>query len=391
MISGREAVVLAGGFGTRLADVILDLPKPMAPVAGRPFLRFLLDQLADHTFSRVVIADGYRKECIEEYFGSMYRGMELVYSSEDTPLFTGGAVKQALNLCSAPWVYVFNGDTYLEVDFDKMDNFLSRDADSVTACLAVKEMCDFDRYGTLDIERVSGRITAFHEKKPCKKGFINAGVYLLKNGVLDDYPVKFSLETDYFEKVVDSGSLCAVEMTGCFIDIGIPEDYRFSQTLLAPLAKKWKLALFDRDGTINVDTGHLFEPEKLELIPETIELIREYNEKDDYKVVVVTNQAGIAKGMYTVEQMHDLHRHLDELLGRQNVHIDAYYYCPHHPDYTGSCECRKPRPGMIKKALFDFDADPDSCILYGDKDTDIAAARDAGVCGVQINHEKMGR
>lgn len=368
----REAIVLAGGFGTRLAHVVPDVCKPMAPVAGRPFLRFIMDQLAAG-FDRVVVADGYRREQIEGFFGSAYRGMAIEYSPEETPLLTGGAVKRALNSCQSDWVFVLNGDTWLDVDFEAMEAAAVDAPEGVSSVIAVKRMRDFERYGTVDVD-AGGSLTAFHEKRPCEEGLINAGVYLLRRGALNDMPEKFSLESDYFERVVGDGALRAVECSGGFIDIGVPEDYELAQTMLAPLAKSWKLAMFDRDGTINVDTGHLHEPDKLELIPSTVDIMRGYSDDPDFKVVVVTNQAGIAKGLYTEADMRRLHRYMEDELEKLGVHVDAWYFCPHHPDYTGPCECRKPAPGMLLNAIRDFDASSDNCVMYGDMPSDEQAA-----------------
>lgn len=374
----REAIVLAGGFGTRLAHVVPDVCKPMAPVAGRPFLRFIMDQLAAAGFDRAVVADGYRREQIEGFFGSAYRGMAIEYSPEVTPLLTGGAVRRALGRCESDWVFVLNGDTWLDVDFAAMEAVASDAPEDASAVIAVKRMHGFERYGTVDVD-ADGTLTAFHEKRPCEEGLINAGVYLLRRDALDNMPEKFSLESDYFERVVGDGSLRAAECAGGFIDIGVPEDYELAQTMLAPLAKSWKLAMFDRDGTINVDTGHLHEPEKLKLIPSTVDIMRGYSDDPDYKVVVVTNQAGIAKGLYTEADMRHLHRYMEDELDGLGVHVDAWYFCPHHPDYTGPCGCRKPAPGMLLAAMHDFDAKPSGCVMYGDMPTDRLAAKSAGI------------
>lgn len=374
----REAIVLAGGFGTRLAHVVPHVCKPMAPVAGRPFLRFIMDQVAANGVERAVVADGYRKEQIEGFFANAYRGMDIVYSPEDAPLFTGGAVKQALAKCKGDWVFVMNGDTWLDVDFGAMEAAAENASDSVKAIIAVKRMRNFERYGTVDVDG-EGVIAAFHEKRPCADGLINAGVYLLRRDALINMPRKFSLESDWFEGVVGAGRLRACECEGGFIDIGVPEDYERAQSILAPLARDWKLAMFDRDGTINVDTGHLFEPAKLELIPEMVEVMAHYAADPDYKVVVVTNQAGIAKGMYTEGDMHALHRFMEQELEKRGVCVDAWYFCPHHPDFTGLCRCRKPAPGMLLAAMRDFDAKPGDCVMYGDKPNDEAAAKAAGV------------
>lgn len=378
MARTREAIVLAGGFGTRLAHVVPDVCKPMAPVAGRPFLRYIMDQVDGARFDRAVVADGFRREQIEDFFGSAYRGLRVEYSPEDEPLFTGGAVKQALAKCHNDWVFVLNGDTWLDVDFAAMEAAATKAPASVQAVIAVKRMRDFERYGTVDVD-AGGLISAFHEKKPCVDGLINAGVYLIRREALDAMPRKFSLENDFFEKVVADGALAACECGGGFIDIGVPEDYELAQTMLVPLAKNWKLALFDRDGTINVDTGHLHEVEKLELIPEAVREMARYAADPEYKVVVVTNQAGIAKGLYTEADMRAMHRYMEDELEKLSARVDAWYFCPHHPDFTGECSCRKPAPGMLLSAIRDFDANAADCVMFGDKPSDEAAAKVAGV------------
>lgn len=221
-----EAVILAGGFGTRLHAVVADLPKPMAPIQGRPFLAWVLEDMARQGFSRVVLAVGYRHEAIETYFGSRYQAMELVYSLEDVPLGTGGAMKRALGLCQEPYVFVLNGDTYFAVDYAAM--FQHSRVTGAPLTIAVKELRDFDRYGALRIER--GRIRRFCEKKPVQCGFINGGVYCLQSSLLEKVvPVRFSFETDFAEKSCDAIDIEAFVSDGYFIDIGIPEDYKRAQ------------------------------------------------------------------------------------------------------------------------------------------------------------------
>lgn len=370
-----EAIVLAGGYGTRLRDVVADVPKPMAPVCGRPFLRFVLDDLHVQGCDAVVLAVGYLHEQISDYFGDTYKGMRLSYSIEEEPLGTGGAIKQALSHCTEEIVLVLHGDTFLETDLTRL---LEEAAESgAQATLSAKRLQDFDRYGSLEV--VDNTIISFHEKEYRAEGLINGGIYAVRRHAFDDLPQAFSMEKDYLERFVDRGLFSIFETDGFFLDIGIPEDYVRAQTaFLDRVPCDTHIAFFDRDGTINVDTGHLFEPEKLELIPETIALMQGYRARD-YVLVVVTNQAGIAKGLYTEEDMRALHRVLNAQLTDLGAAVDAFYFCPHHPDFTGSCSCRKPGGGMIEKALFDYEADPADCILYGDKLTDIDAAESCGV------------
>ena len=373
----REAVVLAGGFGTRLAHVVPDVCKPMAPVAGEPFLRRVLDQLDAAGFARVIIADGYRREQIEPYFMGTYRGLEVDYSPEDSPLLTGGAVRRALSLCSRQEVFVLNGDTWLDVDFSAMEETLSRHP-GTRCCVAVKRMRDFDRYGTIDVAP-EGRISAFREKAPCSEGLINGGTYLIRHDALESEPEVFSLESEWFAKVVNDGMLVACETQGGFIDIGVPEDYERAQAMFAGIGDSHRLAMFDRDGTMNVDTVHMHRMRDCKLIDSTVDAMRHYSEDSAWRVVVVTNQAGIAKGLYTADDMRLLHRQMAEALRGRGVEVDGWYFCPHHPDFTGECGCRKPAPGMLLRAMRDFRTGPAECVMFGDKESDRQAAKAAGV------------
>lgn len=140
-----------------------------------------------------------------------------------------------------------------------------------------------------------------------------------------------------------------------------------------------KAAFFDRDGTINVDTGYLFEPEKLKFVPGVPELIRRCNEAG-YLVIVITNQSGIARGMYTEAQMHHLHEEMNRRLGEEyGAHIDAFYFCPHLPEITGACDCRKPKPGLFLQAIKDYAIDPEMSLSFGDSQRDEEASHAAGI------------
>lgn len=218
-----EAVILAGGFGTRLQKVVHDVPKPMASVAGKPFLSYLLDQLDRQGCTHAVLAVGYKREVIQNYFGSGYKRISLSYSVEDKPLLTGGALKKALQMVTEDAALVLNGDTFFGVDFSKMMDFHYRTPSDAT--LAVKELHDFSRYGTVHFDD-DYRINKFVEKKACPKGFINGGVYVLNRNLFGDIPQdKFMMEKDFLEKYVASKVFSAFPSDSYFIDIGIPEDY----------------------------------------------------------------------------------------------------------------------------------------------------------------------
>lgn len=365
-----EAIVLAGGFGTRLSHVVKDVPKPMADVAGKPFLERILSELIKQGVNHIVLAVHYKKECIVDYFGSEFRGAKIDYSVEDEPLLTGGAIKQALKFCKDEYVYIINGDTYFEVPLSLMRERAEKESASVM--IAVKEMHNFSRYGKVSVNN-NHIITAFHEKAPCDRGFINGGIYYLKKSTLDDYNDKFSLETECFQKL---NNIHAFESKGYFIDIGIPEDYRAAQEYFS---KKRPAAFFDRDGTINVNFGYVYKPEDLEFIRGIPERIKEYNDKN-IPVIVITNQAGIARGLYTEDDMHRFHKHMNNRLRAEyGAHIDAFYFCPHHPDITGECKCRKPNTELFIKAADDLNIDLTKSVMYGDKESDREAAKRAGI------------
>ena len=223
-----EAIILAGGFGTRLAQVVRDVPKPMAPVAGKPFLQYLADDLIEQGVTRMVFAVCYKKEVIMSFFGKEYRGAEVCYSVEEQPLFTGGAIRLAQAQCREDRVLVLNGDSYLGMDLRGMRAFAEKR--NAPVVIAVRQMTNFSRYGEVTVNERS-EITAFHEKRFCEKGFINGGIYDVAHNALDGYPVKFSIENECFPELVKNGSLLAFPADGMFIDIGIPEDYERAQQL----------------------------------------------------------------------------------------------------------------------------------------------------------------
>jgi len=225
-----EAIVLAGGFGTRLRQVVPDWPKPMAPVAGRPFLEILLTSLARKGFRRVVLSLGYMAEKVVAHFGDRFAGMELIYEIEKTPLGTGGAVRQALERCKADHVFVFNGDTFLDIEaVDVEAHWQTHHAPIIVA----REVPDTARYGCLDTD--NGRVLGFSEKKVAGPGLINAGCYVLPSDILDGFALgkPFSLETDFLAKSVATRRFDLFVTHGHFIDIGVPEDYTRAQTELA--------------------------------------------------------------------------------------------------------------------------------------------------------------
>lgn len=236
VLAAPEAIVLAGGFGTRLRNVLSDLPKPLAPVNGRPFIAYLLDALAGHGVRHTVLATGYLAEKVERALGDDWSGMRLSYSVEEHPLGTGGAVRLAATATAGGPLLVLNGDTYLEFDAAAFSAAM-RAADAELG-VALATVPDAARYGAVSV--AAGRVVAFGEKAGHGPGQINAGVYYLAPSVLAALPADgaFSLETAVLAPAAAAGRLHAYSDTAGFIDIGIPEDYARAQQL----AKNWRAA-----------------------------------------------------------------------------------------------------------------------------------------------------
>lgn len=221
-----EAIILAGGFGTRLSHIVSDVPKPMAPVNGKPFLTYVLDELNESNITNIVMAVGYMHEKISEYFGESYKKCAIRYSVEDKPLLTGGAIKKALSECHDEDICIVNGDTFFDVDMTEMMKIHLENHSDLT--IAVKDMRNFDRYGTVKIDK--DRIIGFDEKRPMKQGLINGGVYIIKRNLLDNMAQDtFSFERDVMEKGVQVLNIYAFKSDGYFIDIGVEEDYKKAQ------------------------------------------------------------------------------------------------------------------------------------------------------------------
>ena len=220
----KEAIILAGGFGTRLRHILPDLPKPMADIDGEPFLNYVLDLLVQYRFTHVVLSTGYLHEKIEHHYGNQYRQLCLAYAREREPLGTGGAIRFALSQCLTDHVYILNGDTLFAMDMDDFSTFYRQK--QANFAMALREVEDVARYGSVEMDG-ENRIVRFTEKNQRSgKGFINGGVYLMNKNLLDNLDVHtFSFEKDFLEKQFSTRLFHAKPYSAYFIDIGIPEDY----------------------------------------------------------------------------------------------------------------------------------------------------------------------
>ncbi|HEY5470995.1 MAG TPA: nucleotidyltransferase family protein [Bacteroidales bacterium] len=225
-----EVIILAGGKGTRLSEVVSNVPKPMAPVHGKPFLLYLFKWLEQYQVEKVILSIGYLGESIMKYFGNSFSGIPIEYVHEEKPLGTGGAVKCALQKSTGNEILIINGDTYFPIDLNTFYSFHT--GNNHLFSVALKQMKNFSRYGSVECEKDT--ILKFNEKKFCSEGLINGGIYLINRQYFESQQTAdvFSLETEILEKEAGSSHIKGLVFDDSFIDIGIPEDYHRAQTLL---------------------------------------------------------------------------------------------------------------------------------------------------------------
>jgi D-glycero-alpha-D-manno-heptose 1-phosphate guanylyltransferase len=382
----KEAIILAGGLGTRLRDTVPDLPKCMAPVAGRPFLFYVINELRKQGIEKFVFSLGYKHEVIEAYLKDQFATLQYQCSVEAEPLGTGGAIRLACEKTTEENVLVANGDTLFRVNVDELAVIhLDHIADTT---LALKPMENFDRYGIVQLNE-DRSVNGFREKQFCTKGLINGGIYLLnKRSFLSrNWPEKFSFEKEYLE----SGRyrLYGSVQDQYFIDIGIPEDYEKAQKELqqpplelGTIDKNWTLFL-DRDGVINEDKqgSYIFTPDEFIFTTGAPALFKQLTSLFN-RIIVTTNQRGVGRGLMTEEALTAIHNKMKEEIKKAGGKIDAIYYCTSiHNDHP----MRKPNPGMALQAKADFpDIELSKSIMIGNNPSDMLFGRNAGMYTVFV-------
>jgi D-glycero-alpha-D-manno-heptose 1-phosphate guanylyltransferase len=227
-MSIRTAIILAGGLGTRLRSAVPDLPKCMAPVAGRPFIGWVIDYFQKAGVEKFIFALGYKSEHFDTFLQSTLPAGSYTCSIEKEPLGTGGAIQLACQHSTDKTVLILNGDTFFRIDLQALSGFHEQQQADCTLCL--RPMSDFDRFGVVELDETS-RIRSFREKQYYSQGLINGGVYALDRTsfLKEGLPEKFSFEKDYLEKFYTTRHLCGLVQDEYFIDIGIPEDYQRAQ------------------------------------------------------------------------------------------------------------------------------------------------------------------
>ena len=384
----KEAIILAGGLGTRLREAVPDLPKCMAPVAGRPFIFHVINYLRLQGIEQFIFSLGYKHEVIEEYLHGHFPTLKYTVVIEEEPLGTGGAIQLACTKAENKQVVVVNGDTMYKADLHAASLFHIHHMAECT--LLLKPMQQFDRYGVVELEE-GHLVKQFSEKKYYESGNINGGVYILdKDKFLDEeFPEKFSFEKQYLEQFYNRRRIYGLIQDAYFIDIGIPEDFNRAQIEFSKpsidfgkIDKTWTLFL-DRDGVINVDKdgSYIFHPDEFIFTEGGPGIFKKLADRFD-RIVIVTNQRGVGRGLMTEATLHDIHQHMINQITDAGGRIDAIYYCTSiHNDHPE----RKPNPGMAVRAKLNFpDIDLNRSIMLGNNLSDMHFGRNAGMYTVFI-------
>lgn len=397
-------VIMAGGRGTRMAQLNSEVPKPMIEVCGKPVLQHQIACLREQGYLEIVIIIGYLGDVIESFFGdgSEY-GVNITYIKEEEPLGTAGALYFLKGLVTDDFLLI-NGDIIFDVDIERFRKAHKKN-DALATILTHPNNHPYDSgiIITSDDARVSRWFTK-EEKRGWYKNRVNAGLHMISPELLERFErmEKKDLDRDVLKPLIAEGNLYAYDSPEYIKDMGTPERYReVVREMKAGFASKRSLrnrqrAVFlDRDGTINKYAGFLTDISKFELTDGVSDAVKLINERG-FLCIVITNQPAIARGELTIRELEEIHNKMETLLGKNGAYVDDIFYCPHHPDrgfegerpeYKMDCECRKPKPGLILQAAKKYNIDLTASWMIGDSESDVQAGINAG-CRVAFIGEK---
>ena len=406
-----KAVIQAGGKGTRISEITGDvIPKPMLEISGYPILYHQMMNLKKNGITDITVIIGHLGNVIKDYFGDGKQfGLNISYVEEDPqkPLGTAGSLYFLKDKLKENFVFLL-ADVFIDIDFEKMEQYhIANNADVTLLTHPNGHPFDSD----LVVEE-GGVVKAFDYKSNDRttynyKNLVNAGIMIFSPSVFKYLTElrKYNYEKDIIVPLINEGKVVSYKSSEYAKDMGTPERYRRVQEDYNSgicdaknLANKQKAIFLDRDGTINEYVGFLRKEEDFRLIPGVSEAIKKIN-NSGYLAIVVTNQPVIARGEVTEEELEEIHKKMETLLGLDGAYIDDIYYCPHHPDkgFEGEipelkieCDCRKPKTGMLEKAAREHNIDLSSSIMIGDSTLDIKMAENAGMQSVLLKTGQKG-
>lgn len=390
-----KVVILAGGKGTRLG--LTDRPKPMVPIAGKPLLERLVDVSLAAGLDEFVFLNGHLAEVIEDHFGDGSRfGAKITHVREAAPLGTAGCVRAARELLTETFVVIY-GDILIDLDLAHFVQF-HRERGGVATLFVHPNDHPFDS----DLVSVDqdARITALHSKPHAPDqllpNLVSAALYVVEPEAIDFVPdgVKCDWTKDVFPRILaESRPIYAYRSIEYAKDMGTPDrltkgEGDIASGRVSKLSRRAaKPAIFvDRDGVLNCEVNGVHCPEDLVLLDGVGPAVKSVN-RAGVPLICVTNQPDVAKGFMSFGDLDRVLAALDTELAKDGAYLDELYYCPHHPeqgwdgevaDLKITCECRKPRPGMLLRAAEEHNVDLRNSWLIGDRFADLAAAREVG-------------
>ena len=396
-----KVVIMAGGKGTRIAQVNATVPKPMIPIEGKPILEYQIETLKKQGYTDIILIVGHMGNVIQKYFGDGSAfGVQISYIVEEQPLGTAGALYFLKDEIQNDFL-LLNGDIIFEVDIQK---FLEYHCNQRTAATILTHPNSHPYDSGIIIADDKNRVTNWLHKEDERlwyKNRVNAGLHMFSPRIFESFheAKKCDLDRDVLKPLIKEGELSVYDSPEYIKDMGTPdryyaviEDIKSGKVSAKNLKNKQKAIFLDRDGTINKYVGFLTDINEFELLDGVTEAIKMINESG-YLAIVVTNQPVIARGEVSVEELQEIHNKMETLLGQAGAYIDDIFYCPHHPhkgyegerpEYKIECECRKPKPGMLFAAAEKYNIDLSESWMIGDGENDIEAGKNAGckVCAV---------
>ena len=399
---------MAGGRGTRISSVASDIPKPLIKIEGVPVLEREIICLRDQGFLDLILTVSHMADQIINHFGDGSRlGVDIEYFVEEQPLGNAGALFKLRDEFTEPFL-LLNADAVFDIDFNRFVEYHNAKNGLVTL-FTHPNSHPYDS-GVI-VANADGSVERWLTKEDMRPQWyqnrVNAGLHVIDPVVLDmsgidaetigtsidGKRVKVDLDRQILKPLCGTGKMFCYDSPEYVKDMGTPEryesvcaDYAAGRVQAKNLKHKQKAVFLDRDGTINKYVGFLRDIDQFELLPGVADAIRKIN-ASGYLAIVVTNQPVIARGEVTREDLQEIHKKMETLLGNEGAYLDAIYYCPHHPHkgYEGEvpelkieCECRKPKPGMLLKAAEDFNIDLNLSWMIGDGENDIKAGKEAG-------------
>ena len=396
-----KVVIMAGGKGTRIAQVNATVPKPMIPIEGKPILEYQIETLKKQGYTDIILIVGHMGNVIQKYFGDGSAfGVQISYIVEEQPLGTAGALYSLKDEIQNDFL-LLNGDIIFDVDIQK---FLEYHCNQRTAATILTHPNSHPYDSGIIIADDKNRVTNWLHKEDERlwyKNRVNAGLHMFSPRIFESFheAKKCDLDRDVLKPLIKEGELSVYDSPEYIKDMGTPdryyaviEDIKSGKVSAKNLKNKQKAIFLDRDGTINKYVGFLTDINEFELLDGVTEAIKMINESG-YLAIVVTNQPVIARGEVSVEELQEIHNKMETLLGQAGAYIDDIFYCPHHPhkgyegerpEYKIECECRKPKPGMLFAAAEKYNIDLSESWMIGDGENDIEAGKNAGckVCAV---------